>query len=448
MLQLGFNKPGLDHSLSQPPLSQTKLFSLTRPSSRNRIRKSQSVKAHYIASQVNATWFSSLPLKVQQHHFTPEEQLLLAGNRDLVMLDAADEALYRRGRLPSTSMSPLPSRTTPLSHLEQKESMNLAGAATADEPTAGPLLDMDDSLYHSFRWLDEDDDLDLTLDHYHDAVAATTSPPTQRRYRRIPDLRRTLSLNSVKPRRSSLSHKLDPLSGLSTAPSPGSTIQKPTRHSSNPLADPLRTRQCSLSSIDPSAKHYQDPEARLKLRVYLASPQKFDEAVEFGFPSLEDTTFRPPAAPSAVARNTPEPERTFLDDAASSKSDEDDNDGGLSLTETDSPRTPLDAALQSSSRPSQKNSMDRTAALRPLVLRTSPEPYAQNPPGGREMTLHMTLTRPDLRIGMDTITASADGEDPLKLADLVLADERLLPWDSVTEDQSKMKHWWKKITTR
>jgi len=44
-----------------------------------------------------------------------------------------------------------------------------------------------------------------------------------------------------------------------------------------------------INSTDTDAAYYQDPEARLKLRVYLAFPQKFDEAVEFGFPSTAES---------------------------------------------------------------------------------------------------------------------------------------------------------------
>ncbi|KAL6869314.1 hypothetical protein ACO1O0_000638 [Amphichorda felina] len=47
----------------------------------------------------------------------------------------------------------------------------------------------------------------------------------------------------------------------------------------------LAARQPSMT-IDPAAAHYQDPGTRTTLREYVASPQKFDEALEYGFPSL------------------------------------------------------------------------------------------------------------------------------------------------------------------
>ena len=58
------------------------------------------------------------------------------------------------------------------------------------------------------------------------------------------------------------------------------------RQMSSRTATMVRPSTDSNLSIDPAATYYQDPEARKKLRKYLASPQKFDEAVEFGFPSV------------------------------------------------------------------------------------------------------------------------------------------------------------------
>ena len=44
----------------------------------------------------------------------------------------------------------------------------------------------------------------------------------------------------------------------------------------------------------------------MKLRVYLASPHKFDEAVEFGFPSTEqpNSPTSPPKRVDSLPRNT------------------------------------------------------------------------------------------------------------------------------------------------
>ena len=350
-----------------------------------------------------------------------------------MILDASDEALYRLGRQPNTSLGSL--RTDATFHSRQKNHITNA------EPVDDSAVDMDDSFYDSFRWLEEEDDLDLTLDDYHNAIAETTHNPLTGD-RRVPSLRRALSLTSLRTRRNSLSIK-PPLSSHSTIAPLGSGL------GARPLSSiptPLKQPQSSVSSIKPSAQYYQDPEARLKLRVYLASPQKFDEAIEFGFPSLERTTSVQPPVPTDGGRRTEETEHSFLDDAASSSPLEEEDDD-MSLTDMDSPRTPQDAIFQPS-RPSKKNSLDRNGPWRPHILRSSPEPYAQGPSSGREMTLHMTLTRPDLRTGTDLRDMPAHSNGPLKLGGLPLSNERHPVQDPLPEDRSRMRKLWKKLTSR
>ena len=418
---------------------QRKISYLTRSSSRRLLHKSKSITTQYCASQIDAIWFSSLPQKIQQRQFTREEQALLAGNRDIVNLDAADEALYRFGRQPNTSVGTLRSDST--FHSGQNNS-NITDSPS--EPALRSPTNMHDSFYDTFRWLDEDDDLDLTLDDYHNAVTETTRTPLTGAGG-LPALRRALSLTSLQPRRRSSLGVRPPQSSHSTvAPSSFGLGARPL----SSLLAPRHQRQLSVSSIEPLAKHYQDPEARLKLRLYLASPQKFDEAIEFGFPSLNSTTImQPPATATSGGRRTEETERTFLDDAASSPQDEEEekDEEDLSLADTDSPRTPQDAMFPYS-RPSNKNSLERSGPLRPHILGSSPDPFGQSSPCGREMTLHMTLTRPDLRTDAEVREAPAKTADPLKLSELPISDERHPIWDSVPEDGSKIKKFWKKLT--
>lgn len=428
---------GLDLKRSRLPL-QRKFSYLTHSSSRRLLRKSKSIQSQYWASQLNSTWFSSLPQKIQQRQFTREEQMLFAGNRDVVILDASDEALYRLGRQPSASAATVRTDTTFQSgQKHNKSDLSDTGAA----PSIDSAVDMNESFYDSFRWLDEDDDLDLSLDDYHHAVTETTQSSSIGN-RRSPSFRRTLSLTSLKPRQSSFSQNLAQISHLNTAP----VISGPGTHPVTSLLAPRHQRSASVSSIEPSAKHYQDPEARLKLRVYLASPQKFDEAIEFGFPSLESTAFAQPILPAAISRRTEEPERSFLDvEASSPHEDEEDRYGDGSSTDTDSPRTPQDPIFQSR-RPSKQNSVDRNGMVRPHILHHSPDPYAQSAPGGREMTLHMTLTRPDLRTDTEINLAPAD--DPFKLSELPISDDKRPIWDSALDDRSRMRKLWKRLTSR
>lgn len=191
----------------------------------------------------------------------------------------------------------------------------------------------------------------------------------------------------------------------------------------------------AASLMEAEATHYLDPEARLKLKHYLASPSKFDEALEFGFPSLKSPppsrhsfSSRRPSTSTARSvhhRTTPKDlssNPTFLDDAT---------------TITDSVEHPADVEsqfdlspqLSGSSTPLARDhiSSPETAvsfgdtSIQPFSLSVArsrihtetqaqarnfeAEPYHRAWPN-REMTLKMTLTRPDLRSDNPTLCSA------------------------------------------
>ncbi|KAI0966974.1 hypothetical protein F4678DRAFT_475632 [Xylaria arbuscula] len=269
-------------------------------------------------------------------------------------------------------------------------------------PTAGkPPSVFNDSSHHvlldSLSWLEEDDDLDLrlTLDDYHTntkpsgSTTTTTGPPSL--------FRRRLSVNKLSFSRSSLSSR--PTTKDSFAEQAPVTITHSRRKSrALSLITPKHNPQASIVSIDLAAAHYQDPEARHKLRAYLASPQKFDEALEYGFPADQAcaTTLKgaAPRRSRSFSRGlfmaSSEKLKTFLaDDSSSLYSQE------TSIPDSESPRTP--------------HTPENLHNIKPFPLQSYgssfpakfSEAYMQGPAAGplasREMTLRMTLTRPDLR---------------------------------------------------
>jgi hypothetical protein len=138
----------------------------------------------------------------------------------------------------------------------------------------------------------------------------------------------------------------------------------------------------SSSVIDSEAAHYQDPSTRMTLRQYVASPQKFDEALAYGFPSLSDSNGSE-RKQSKDNGSSAYRLRTFLDDDRSSTHSNDST-----LSDPDSPKTPP--------------VMEKPVPVHPLRMHTEPllptvfgaTKATANP---REMTMRMTLTRPDLR---------------------------------------------------
>lgn len=393
--------------------------------------------------------FHSLPPKIQQTQFSKEEQQVLQRIHPADdIADAADLALYKFEERHRAFRRSAEQSSCELIRPSSARASSLSSSSQESTEQVDSAIEMEDSLLDSFRWLDEDGDLDLTLDAYHAHVAdsAAVHSPSQRR---LPSFRRTLSFTRGRASTSNASHRAlhssqsfgAPFSDLASSQNrvrPGSSQPMHARHVSHR----------STSSIDPSAQYYHDPEARLKLRVYLASPQKFDEAIEFGFPSLDNNNsnkenIRPQTDYRPVKRPSPDKDpqdsgRTFLDDDTVSL----DLDLNYFPTTNDHHNTKK-----------KEGKSDEVATpgvhRRPQPLPPLPEtPWS--PPAGarhhREMTLKMTLTRPDLRTADDSYQKD---DDPLRLAELPPADENHTNiWDDFPEQPSVMKKMWRKIRRR
>lgn len=369
----------------------------------------------------DATFYESLPPTLRSKLFSREEQVLLASTRGSIIVDAADEALYKRGH-----QTHFRERS-----LHTAESLHLfRDLRTAERGMLDDHAQMDHNSFEGFRWLETpEEELDLRLDDYHTAVTQTTA--NAQSPKRKPSFRRNLSLSTISFSRRGSTSDQTPLStttrhSMSSGPiRPLSTLLDSHKHRSH----------SSISSIDPSAKYYRDPEARLKLRVYLASPQKFDEAIEFGFPSLQDRETTQYARPQTSPRMTQDSARTFFTDDTPSLSEDDDEE----KDDLDNPDTPLDAEFR---RFSKKSSSERTGITRPQ-LRI--EPYALSSTHDREMTLHMTLTRSDLRSAAEIKPAKKVNDLPLEQETLPCDDVPHSIWDTLPEDSSVVKKLWKKL---
>jgi hypothetical protein len=439
----GFSGPADPSRLLHSRPARARTIAIDNPFSSRRLQRQTTSRlrkrdhAALLAVLEDWQYFYSLPPKIRQIHFSKEEQLLLQSSTDGDITDAADEALYkfeqRRALLQTDLQSPLRAERSPSS-----SSASMVSGSTSPTRPVDSAIDMDDSFYDSFRWLDEDGGLDLSLDAYHSHVADSAGAPLPQlssSQRRKPSFRRTLSFTAMHRGRASTSntsHRSVTSSHSSNTPFPipGQAAHPRTsngRPASSIPTGPRHTSHRSSSSIDPSAKYYQDPEARLKLRVYLASPQKFDEAIEFGFPSLADKeNIRPTPLSHEWKRSTQsshqQSAKTFFDD--------------------DSPSVDGDVAgvRRGDQKEREKPGSDRRPQpLQPLSSR--------NPPSGRhrEMTLKMTLTRPDLRTADSN---SNDANDPLKLAELPPADENANLWDDVSDRQGMVKKMWRKLRKR
>lgn len=383
------------------------------------IRRGSVIESHFSGSN-SSDPYTTRSDTTQETELSREKQVLLARRlRASVILDAADEAVYKLNRQASrrnltTGVDSLPSPLSPVRH-SMDSHRGLRGPVDQADDTRVPQ-----SFIDSFRWLDEEEDLDLRLflDDYHAGLREGMPAAKQR-----PSFRRHLSISKIPFGRTSLSSISRPATkDANTSPispnyyPPASGSSSPVSHSRRKsrtlsLITPKHAPQQSITAIDPAAAHYQDPEARLKLRVYLASPQKFDEAVEFGFPAADvlsrGTT---PESDGDVATRRQSRQKP-ADDPSNLQSfladeDEDENislnSDPDSLADPESPKTPESFENRAGGlRPARFASPDIAQHAR---VRT-PEVgnYAQAPVSSREMTLRMTLTRPDLRAHEDEI---------------------------------------------
>ncbi|KAH7171051.1 hypothetical protein EDB81DRAFT_877060 [Dactylonectria macrodidyma] len=375
---------------------------LAKPTKRRRHHKNRATSDSPIPSpcrsRITSTdqrFYASLPEKIKRQHLTEEEQLAAQYRRQTLILDDPNEPslkVVKRQPKDQKIQSPLASPALSEGH------SSLSSMPPHDDHVAPEVekRKKTDSFYDSFRWLEEDEGLDLRLylDDYH--INLREEVPVPNRSRR-PSFRRHLSINKLPFGRGSMSYSRPPtvptsptLMSPSQSPGVSSSVHGRRRSRAMSLISPNKQPLPSMApTIDPEAAHYQDPEARMKLRVYLASPQKFDEAIEFGFPSVDGTR----TVKGRDGADSSEKFRSFLeDDRSSAYSD------GLTIADPDSPKTPHMFDKPVFSRPVRRSTERNSDRSTCVVSEGSRDQLSS-----REMTLRMTLTRPDLRANEEQI---------------------------------------------
>ncbi|KAK5467861.1 hypothetical protein LTS15_000834 [Exophiala xenobiotica] len=409
----------------------------------NKLRKRRSAVTK---NKSTAAWFVSLPPAVQRKLFSREECLFYHRETATIILDAADETLRRRSWHPSR-----------IPVLERRISDDETVVDWEDpqcEEKVDSAIDMSEFSTEGFRWLDDEPDIDLKLDDYHAAIAETDrrtasfSEPVKRfsLRKRNPSLT-SLSIRRGRPSTSSARPIFDSTPDTPSMSSKPRSVRSPSFSLKHPRS------QGSRSSLDPRATHYQDPAARMKLRVYLASPQKFDEAIEFGFPSVKARNHWDRIRPTTSPHPRYEPNRTFFhDDTPSLSGDDSDNEDDQHDTLFD-PRTPEEAVFQMHRPSPKKLSIDLDSGLslrRPSFMRRRAETYARGATTDREMTLRMTLTRPDLRSPDEFQPEDRSNINaiPLERPELVAQPSPMSIWDSLPPAESRMKRFLRKLKMR
>jgi hypothetical protein len=369
-------------------------------------------------SHAEAQFFLSLPEKLRKVHYSRDEQAALLGKCEQAFLPA-DQGFERAQQRFSDF------------HFGFQKDPDCTSDQALPRPRSTSLSDTASfRSSHSFfghSAHERDQDAESSL-FYLDIM----SPPISARPTPASALRRTMSLTASSMHYSSTSAVLVGVSaGFAIAPSPP-THQR--AHSSS-LVGQRSSHTPTPPVFDPEATHYRDPEARKKLRTYLSSAQKFDEAIEFGFPSTASNDSvtphyqLPPIA--SHSRKFSRDMQTFLRDGKLSFFEDFSNENqGLesdedSVPDMESPTTPSSTGhsfpVHSRHISHSKLSVDEQSASSPL--------YPGAGHFNREMTLRMTLTRPDLRADEDQLygwqspSPKVPKDDPLALEDLVFTDD-------------------------
>ncbi|KAH6638212.1 hypothetical protein C7974DRAFT_411652 [Boeremia exigua] len=379
-------------------------------------------------TQAEAAFFLSLPVKVRKQHFSREEQVILLAKCDQAFLPPdhdldTDEVARQRFHDFHFDFS-TNDLANALEGVESRGRRSSISTYSPRRPSFGfsPRSKKERDAESSVFFID-------TMD----------SPSTKKT--RQAGFRRTMSLGGPPSRHSTCSGPASPLFIL-----PAEYRPQHQRSHSSALSGRRSSYTPPTPTFDPEAKYYQDPETRTKLRMYLASPQKFDEAIEFGFPSAREQEAAVPhyQLPPVTkhSRKFSRDMHTFLRDGRMSflENKNCDNQGlesdGESTADLDLPRTPSSTGLSFRLHTRQMSSIDSNG------LPTSPPSSGHM---NREMTLRMTLTRPELRADEDalygwqgpshqqhqhqnqhpksTVTATIQ-DDPLALEELILTDDQ------------------------
>jgi hypothetical protein len=390
---------------------------------RRRPRKPDDLHS-FDVSQAEVNRFFSLPEKLRKLHYSREEQALLLAKCEQAFLPSDYDCERAQQRFSDFhfGFQKDPYSSTDYRGRSPTPSLSLSRSQSEDS-SIGPRQAW---FSESSQELDQDAASSLL---YLDIMSPR--PTVSRRSTSASAITRTMSLSASSMQYSAQTAVLMG-AGFTIAPAP--THQ---RAHSSALSGRRSSHTPSPPLFDPEATHYRDPEARKKLRTYLASPQKFDEAIEFGFPSTtggdDDCTNPHYQLPpiTSHSRKFSRDMQTFLRDGKLSFFEDFRNDNqGLesdadSVPDMDSPTTP-----SSTGHPFRLHTRHFS---HPKFSSDSPSPLSPLHPGpghlNREMTLRMTLTRPDLRADDDQLygwqesSPKPSRDDPLALEELVFSDD-------------------------
>ncbi|OQO04255.1 hypothetical protein B0A48_10866 [Cryoendolithus antarcticus] len=363
----------------------------------------------------NTSWYLALPEKVKKQRFSPEERALLAAGCEA-------GAAYQAPWLATSPAVDAFRFTRPVSSACARRQPSVSSSEIlddSDDSTSAPRL----ASAQGMRQLETGEVAKVTMLRPRSRrqseparCAQAVSPPAYMaigtaKERRKRSFRRSFALRPL------------PLPAPALTPLP-SVPDFATSAELEPIKTPRKLSRKSMSNdseLAPDAQYFHSPEVRQTLRS-LASPQLFDEAVNFGFPVVDEL-----AALPSTADTSDHARKCSLTFSSS----------GEESTMPNSPVTPARSIFGDTTmfidHPSSLHSSS-SASMRQIaeMSEKTPDHFRSLSISNREMTLRMTLTRPDLRLP-DVHSYSSEGhsptekialrDDPLALRELPVCDD-------------------------
>jgi hypothetical protein len=412
-------KPNSDRKVKQSMTSS--LLKSRRRHSRPNLEQQQAA-----VSEEQAAWFLALPEKVKRQHFSKEEQTLLA--------DRCESVLDKKSPKASQESAQEFCRRRLDSHSEKERTFKHRRRSSA--PVLSKALDQDllaDIAAADAPEVVDDGDNDkmailnlYTRRHSISTLHENKPEPIVVTKAQIRSFRKSFALKPLE--------LAAPI--LAPCPSPGFFKELDQRRAANAKPRRRSTKESlNIPELSPEAKHYKDPETRRALRA-MASPEHFDEALEYGFP----------LPPSNEAQNTAKLRSRFsanTSDRSSSLTSSSTADT-KDLPYDDIPSTPdgstsfLETGVMMGTKASNVSVKPTSPPLHRRAHTTGDVPSHTRTPSSahREMTLRMTLTRPILRAAETDVRAMHpvrrtslqpslmdQVDDPLALETLLICDD-------------------------
>ena len=374
-----------------------------------------------LPSEEQARWFLGLPDKVRRQQFSREEQVSLTARCEIALKRTSRESKIEVVN-PGSSVGPDDSASS-------EPSRNLSASTDNGTSHNEGSLEIHAGSTSRFEAVNTENELLKSYSRPRSSEATNFSrqnslPPPP------PPPPTNVSPNEHKPRRKSL-HRAQSLTPLPLPPPtlapvpplPSPSTILPFSSHFRKVSRPSIDRAPTSSEIPPEAKFYQDREAREQLRQHVASPEKFDEMIEFGFLSPDEL----PSPSAGIVQSLP------LQHPPSNVTQDRDRDD--ESVEAPSPRTPPAISDNLITAVRESSSIDSGIVLPLQDNALSKTPKARSPAssvGNRELTIHMTLTRSDLRTPEDELysaqrrhTSGVEVEkvDPLALENLTVCDD-------------------------